>query len=280
MQFEYAQFGPVGLGEFAGSAVHIERGAGGRGSDEKLVIEIDRGSAPLLLSRQESRPALQRAATVPDGADVPRIGATGRITRRWTGLVVTRLDVLTHVPDADALATRPSDPHAPAVRHLTRYLDILGGPDGLARDVSMQARIGATLLDLVAFALISRRNIPLAGHGRGFRAGRLQEILELIDAGFADPEFSAHTVAGKLGLSARYIQDLLQDTEASFNERVLDLRLQKARALLLGDRHSALKISDVALSCGFNEVSYFHRRFRQRFGVSPAQFRDDGGPAD
>jgi AraC-like DNA-binding protein len=78
-------------------------------------------------------------------------------------------------------------------------------------------------------------------------------------------------------VSARYIQDLLQDTGSSFTERVTELRLQKARAMLLGDRYATLKVSDLALSCGFNEVSYFHRCFRRRFGISPAQFRAKNG---
>jgi AraC-like DNA-binding protein len=43
---------------------------------------------------------------------------------------------------------------------------------------------------------------------------------------------------------------------------------------LLGDaRHDALKVSDIALACGFNEISYFNRCFRRRFGAAPTQFR-------
>jgi AraC-like DNA-binding protein len=33
------------------------------------------------------------------------------------------------------------------------------------------------------------------------------------------------------------------------------------------------KISDVALSSGFNDVSYFHRCFRRRFGMTLAGAR-------
>jgi transcriptional regulator GlxA family with amidase domain len=48
-----------------------------------------------------------------------------------------------------------------------------------------------------------------------------------------------------------------------------ELRLQKARGLLADPRHDLLKVSDIALACGFNEVSYFNRRF----GASPTQHR-------
>ncbi len=57
---------------------------------------------------------------------------------------------------------------------------------------------------------------------------------------------------------------------------MLELRLQQAREMLARGANDALRISDVALACGFNEVSYFHRCFRRRFGASPAQYRGSG----
>ena len=55
---------------------------------------------------------------------------------------------------------------------------------------------------------------------------------------------------------------------------VLELRLQKSRAMLADARNNRRKVSDIALACGFNEVSYFNRCFRRRFGASPTQFRE------
>jgi transcriptional regulator GlxA family with amidase domain len=54
---------------------------------------------------------------------------------------------------------------------------------------------------------------------------------------------------------------------------VLELRLQKARAMLAGANHHRTRICEIALACGFNEVSYFNRCFRRRFGASPTQYR-------
>lgn len=60
---------------------------------------------------------------------------------------------------------------------------------------------------------------------------------------------------------------------------MLALRLQKARAMLGDRRHDRLRVSDLAAACGFNEVSYFDRCFRRRFGASPTQYRggESGG---
>jgi transcriptional regulator GlxA family with amidase domain len=108
---------------------------------------------------------------------------------------------------------------------------------------------------------------------RGLRAARLQEIIAELRGRFADPAFSPGQVARKLGLSVRYIQNLIQQSGTSFTEHVLELRLQKARAMLMDRGHDHLKVSDIAAACGFNEVSHFNRCFRRRFGASPTSFR-------
>ena len=107
----------------------------------------------------------------------------------------------------------------------------------------------------------------------GLRATRIASVMNEINEGFADQQFSTRMVARRLGLSVRYVQDLLQGSGLSITDRIMQCRLEKARALLTDDRACALRISDVAMRCGFNELSYFHRSFRKQFGASPAKYR-------
>jgi AraC-like DNA-binding protein len=176
------------------------------------------------------------------------------------------------VADAEDLLIRPLQ-GSEALRLLRRYLDILPAPDGIEDQPRLVAHIGMTLADLVALALGAGRDATEVARGRGLRAARLQEIVTEIRTGFAEQEFSPQTLASKLGVSARYIQDLLQETGASFTERVLELRLQRARAMLSDPRNDRLRISEIAAACGFNEIPYFNRCFRRRFGGTPTQFR-------
>jgi transcriptional regulator GlxA family with amidase domain len=76
-----------------------------------------------------------------------------------------------------------------------------------------------------------------------------------------------------MGVTDRYIQDLLHDSGSSFTQRVLELRLQRARAMLADSRHDRLKIGEIASASGFNEIPYFNRCFRRRFGTTPTQSR-------
>jgi hypothetical protein len=110
----------------------------------------------------------------------------------------------------------------PALRHLQRYVEILFGPDDGEYDPLLAAHIETTLLDLVALVLAATRDAGDIAAMRGLRAARLQAVLVEIKLGFAEPSFSVHHVAARLGLSARYVQDLLHETGRSFSERVLD----------------------------------------------------------
>jgi AraC-like DNA-binding protein len=42
-------------------------------------------------------------------------------------------------------------------------------------------------------------------------------------------------------------------------------------------KNPALNVSQVALDCGFEDLSHFSRAFKEKFGTSPANYRK-GGP--
>jgi len=53
-------------------------------------------------------------------------------------------------------------------------------------------------------------------------------------------------------------------------EFVTDIRLDYAAKLLCS---SEATIPDIAYDCGFENVSWFHRQFKKRYGITPLQFR-------
>jgi AraC-like DNA-binding protein len=55
----------------------------------------------------------------------------------------------------------------------------------------------------------------------------------------------------------------------SFHAYCLRLRLKKAKDLLL---NTSEKVIDVALECGFNNISYFNRTFKEQYGMPPTEF--------
>ena len=144
--------------------------------------------------------------------------------------------------------------------------------------IRSEHHVGLTLVDLLALSLRNGHETRALGRISGLRAARLQEILAIIRVRFADPAFSPYEVAGTLRLSPRYVQDLLHETGGSFTDRVLELRLQKARGMLTSRQHDDLKVSDIAYACGFSDISHFNHRFRARFGCAPTDLRAHSTP--
>ena len=201
------------------------------------------------------------------------------VTRnQWVTLNLPRARLVELMANAEDLLAPPPGPPCEALQFLKRYVVSALGTDWTGSEPSVTAHIETTLLDLMALSLGVRDAAREFAELRGLRAARIQAILAEIRAGFADPAFSARDVALRLGLKPHYVQNLLGETGQSFSERVLELRLQKVRAMLANPRYDSMKVSDVAYACGFNEISYFNRCFRRRFGASPTQYR--GGKAE
>ena len=99
---------------------------------------------------------------------------------------------------------------------------------------------------------------------------RLQALLFILRQHFSEPDFSAQKLAAAAGLSERYVNELLYEAGASFTVRLNELRLGKAARLL---SMTAKRITDIAFECGFNDLSYFNRSFRRRFGLTPTAAR-------
>jgi AraC-like DNA-binding protein len=75
-----------------------------------------------------------------------------------------------------------------------------------------------------------------------------------------------------LGVSARYLQ-MVFAAVGTTPSRVLIGRRLDAAAARLRRRDQPCSVTDVALECGFNDLSYFSRAFRRRFGLSARAYR-------
>ena len=187
------------------------------------------------------------------------------------GVAVPRRVLRERIPGGSfdqAVCMAPS----PMWQHLDRYLSALldtdfqsgPAPDRLAENY---------ITDILALALGASGDSAELAKSRGLRAIRLREAVAEIERRYAEPAFSSDDLAKAVGLSRRYVNELLHESGLTFSERVLELRLHKARSMLADARHDRLRVGDLAFACGFSDVSYFNRRFRARFSCSPTQWR-------
>jgi AraC-like DNA-binding protein len=270
----WADYAGVSVSRFGGTIRRIRRSktAIARGPDDDFCLMFHRGEGTLVVDQVGRETALP--------SDRAFLGTNGRPADLQsdadfssTTLTVSRERLLPLIGNVDDLLIQPLDERRAAVAHLRRYIeisvDLLRDP----HDVELDSHISTTLLDLTALALGARGDTAQLASMRGLRASRTQEIITEIDRNFADPDFSVGTIAQRLNLSPRYVQDLLQDTGLSFTERLLERRLQHAMQMLTSEQGDRLKISEIALTSGFSEISYLNQRFRRRFGETPTQSR-------
>jgi AraC-like DNA-binding protein len=270
--FQFSRFGGVKTSQFTGTVNGLARTRQhlAKDTNDDFGIVFNRSRGAMQFTQTVHRTVIEPGAAIFfTGGEALNID--GRIDINRTTLAVPREPLLELVPSADDLLLDQLDLTEPALQHLSRYLGIILQPD--ADGETLAEHIDRTTIDLVALVLGAIGDSAGLARSRGLRVARVREILAEIKKGFSDGAFSSRVVGSKIGLSARYVQELLQETTFTFSERVLELRLQKARAMLGDPRCRRLKISDIALASGFNEVSYFNRCFRRRFGASPTQYR-------
>lgn len=101
---------------------------------------------------------------------------------------------------------------------------------------------------------------------------RVESMKVLIEDNLADGSFSITDVARAEGITPRAIQKIFSRTGTTFSRYVLERRLVLAKTLILSDT-AATPISQIVYSVGFNDLSYFNRTFRSRYGIRPTDLR-------
>lgn len=194
-----------------------------------------------------------------------------RVSGHMIGFDRARLRAL--APGIEDVIARPIAVNTPALRHLQSYADFLLRSGEHTLPGSVGVSVGAMLTDLAVLGLGGKGDVAEEAAGRGLRAKRLTDILLTIDKGFAQPGFSSEMLARSLGLSRRYVNELLAETGQSLEQRVNGLRLARAMTLLTSAEGDVLRVIDIAAASGFNDLSYFNRQFRRVYGLSPTQAR-------
>lgn len=114
--------------------------------------------------------------------------------------------------------------------------------------------------------------------GEGLRGARCAAALTHMARHFADPGYNVGVCAGQLGISVRSLQLLLEADGKRFSDELRRLRLERAHTLLSDPRNAAFHVTDIALDCGFSDLSHFNRQFRLRFGETPTSVRASKDP--
>ena len=94
-----------------------------------------------------------------------------------------------------------------------------------------------------------------------------------LDKHLHDPNLNAQSVAFALCVSRRQIDRAVASLGHTFTQWVLEKRLTLAAEILRHPDCSQQSIIDVAFDVGIENHSFFSRKFKQRYNLSPLEYR-------
>ena len=97
------------------------------------------------------------------------------------------------------------------------------------------------------------------------------QVLKYIDENYKDGELTK--LASLLGYDIYWLSRMIKRlTGRTYKELLQIKRINQAAFLLLNTR---LPVTDISCAVGYDNTSYFHRLFRQRYQMSPKEYREN-----
>ncbi|MBL4707646.1 MAG: AraC family transcriptional regulator, partial [Flavobacteriales bacterium] len=91
---------------------------------------------------------------------------------------------------------------------------------------------------------------------------------------FLQNDLNKKTISNLLGLSSQYLSKIIsQFSDKSFPEIVNELRIIKAKKLLIDRSFSTCSISELSYEIGFSSKSSFNRAFKKHTQLTPREFK-------
>lgn len=130
------------------------------------------------------------------------------------------------------------------------------------------------LLHFRAFLLLCCRHVLLNGilpvTGLAGPNQRVEAARQYLDTAFAEPH-TLDGLAGRFQMSGSYF---CRSFKAHTGKRLFDYLIERrVQAAMVRLRSSDEKVLQVALECGFNDLSYFNRKFKSLVGCCPSLYR-------
>lgn len=164
----------------------------------------------------------------------------------------------------------PADPEYPEIRNCIKELM----KKALAMDPGWYVSCKLLLLEL--FDLLTGQELLLPAReamstADARKIGRYKAIVSYMEEHFSEP-VSLQELADQVSCNSQYLcRSFREIAGMSPIQYLISYRLDRACELLV---RTALPVTDIALECGFDNISYFIRKFKSVKGCTPKEYRD------
>ena len=156
--------------------------------------------------------------------------------------------------------------HTAGVRPVENLMEnlVISLTEGREEEDVLRATMGLLFLYLTRYADTLSPDSPVS-----YEDAVLRTVLNDVSRHYASSSLTA--LAEQTGLSLPALSRLIRErTGFTFKELLQYKRFEAALELL---RNTALPVTEIVARVGYENNSYFHRRFRDLYGMSPREFR-------
>ncbi|MHB2211511.1 helix-turn-helix domain-containing protein [Methylobacterium sp. CM6257] len=271
---EQAQYGPLMLGRmFHGSmrVVSAQASSRGRSAEDGLGVIFNLEGRSWL--QHDDREAVCQTGDFTVVDQRPAVYVTEESTHLLVNLPRDRME---RMLGPSRLFTAVTIGQGSASASLTtlffRQLIEVGGllgPEAAER----MASIG---VDLIVASIAERiaQEAPRPIHGTLV----VQRAKAYVEANLGDSSLDPPQLAAATGVSLRRLQELFHERGRHISDYIWERRLAAAAKRLTDPSCAHLSIGMLAYGCGFSSQAHFARRFKDRYGMSPREYRQGVWP--
>jgi AraC-like DNA-binding protein len=184
-------------------------------------------------------------------------------------LILPQSELLSKTLDLDQLAVRCFGTHDHSSKQLSGVLDSAFETTSIF-GAEAASELAEVMIHLARLAL-------LENSGTGTQLLRsdvmFRRVKSYINRHLRDPELSVDGIAAALNCSKRYVHKVFSENEETVSRYIINQRLEKCVAELVGTTMRSGSIAHIACSWGFNSLSHFGKVFGKRYGMSPSEWR-------
>lgn len=106
---------------------------------------------------------------------------------------------------------------------------------------------------------------------KGSTREKIKNLTKYIDNNFSE-DIRLANIASDFFVSEQYLSKIFyEEVGQTFTEYIIERRLEQVKKLL---RNTDISITDVAFSCGFNNINSFNKIFKKYNSITPRDFRN------
>lgn len=132
---------------------------------------------------------------------------------------------------------------------------------------------GECLIEAIIAMLLATRGRKKLIDGATDESRKAQAIIAFLEKNLSNPDLSPKTLAEQQNCSVRYIHKVFESRSLTAQKFITEERLSRCLRDLGNPQMSQHSITEIAFAWGFKSSSHFSRCFKEKFGVSPRDYR-------